>query len=98
MIRTSDADPDSQENAGSSYVIFGAGSFDASFDLSDLNGTNGFVINGIDADNGLGNLVSAAGDVNSDGFDDLIIGARGAGSSYVIFGRADFTSFVAAAT
>lgn len=95
LIGTSVADPNGQESAGSSYVIFGTEGFDASFDISDLNGTNGFVINGINAGDGLGGSVSRAGDVNSDGFDDLIIGARGAGESYVIFGRADFNSFVA---
>ncbi len=62
--------------------------------LSDLNGANGFVINGIDEGDGSGCSVSGAGDVNGDGFDDLIIGAPCAdpdgkdyaGESYVVFG------------
>ncbi len=89
------ADPNSQDSAGSSYVVFGSNSgFDTQFNLSSLNGSEGFVINGIDANNLSGNSVSSAGDINGDGFDDLIIGAPGAspngqniaGSSYVVFG------------
>src|SRR4028119_2109344 len=80
--------------AGQSYVVFGSNSgFAASFNLSALNGSNGFAINGIaDADLS-GSSVSSAGDVNGDGFDDLIIGAKYAdgngissGQSYVVFG------------
>ncbi len=63
------------------------------FNLSDLNGANGFAINGINAYDASGYSVSSAGDVNSDGIDDLIIGAFGAdpnglssGQSYVLFG------------
>jgi hypothetical protein len=59
-----------------------------------LNGSNGFAINGIAANDESGYSVSSAGDVNGDGFDDLIIGARFAdpngidlaGQSYVVFG------------
>ena len=36
---------------------------------------NGFVLNGIDSGDFSGVSVSGAGDVNGDGFDDLIIGA-----------------------
>lgn len=58
----------------------------ASFDLSELNGKTGFVLNGINENDFAGNDVSGAGDVNGDGFDDLIINASGAGQSYVVFG------------
>ena len=64
------------------------------FELSSLDGPNGFVINGIDAGDNSGFSVSAAGDVNGDGIDDIIIGAQfadpngssAAGESYVVFG------------
>ncbi|MEP3891412.1 MAG: hypothetical protein ABJN69_13215 [Hellea sp.] len=87
-----------QSNEGVSYLVFGqAGGFSASLDPSTHNGTNGIIINGIDANDGNGGSVSSAGDINGDGFDDILIGARGAdpngsgsGESYVIYGRADF--------
>ncbi len=47
--------------------------------LEDLDGRNGLAISGLDLDGGLGSSVSNAGDVNGDGFDDLIIGAPRAG-------------------
>src|SRR4051812_25104841 len=58
-------------------------------------GANGFGIQGPAAGDEAGWSISAAGDVNGDGFDDFIIGApfdgdggTNAGSAYVIFGRA----------
>jgi hypothetical protein len=63
------------------------------FSLSNLNGTSGFAINGINPDDRSGNSISSAGDINGDGLDDLIIGADGAdpkgdnsGQTYVVFG------------
>ena len=88
-------DPNGNSRAGESYVLFGNSSgFSPSLDLSTLDGTNGFVINGIDEGDGSGRSVSGAGDVNGDGLDDLIIGATGgdpngnpnAGESFVVFG------------
>ena len=71
--------------------------FEPVFNLADLDGNNGFVINGIDGDDGSGISVSSAGDINGVGIDDLIIDASvaqpngndGAGESYIVFCRAE---------
>src|ERR671932_354714 len=95
IIGANRATPNGIFEAGQSYVVFGSNSgFDASVNLSELNGSNGFAINGIAANDYSGYSVSSAGDVNGDGIDDLIIGAkyadpngiRNAGQSYVVFG------------
>jgi len=89
------SDPDSRTDSGETYVVFGSGTpFPAIIDLSTLDGTDGFGINGIDAGDDSGRSVSSAGDVNGDGYDDLLIGARGAfgngsrdaGETFVVFG------------
>ena len=96
IIGASGADPNDGSEAGESYVIFGAqGWSSASIDLSLLDAKDGFQINGIGTDNWSGGSVSHAGDVNGDGFDDVIIGARfsdtndsvHSGQSYVVFGQ-----------
>ena len=93
IIGAPDANPvdginDAGESAGESYVVFGRTTgFPAAINLSDLNGSNGFVIYGIERFGFLGFSVSAAGDVNRDGIDDVIISAPGVGMSGVVFGR-----------
>ncbi len=91
------ADPNGDSVAGESYVVFGkASGFAPAIDLGSLDGSTGFRLDGIDADDWSGRSVASAGDVNGDGFDDLIIGACGgdpngksdAGESYVVFGKA----------
>jgi Ca2+-binding RTX toxin-like protein len=81
-------------------VVFGGTDLGASGSISFqdrsssfLDGSNGFVINGIAASDRSGFSVSAAGDVNGDGIGDVIIGApdtdangTSSGSSYIIFG------------
>ncbi len=76
--------------AGSTRAL---GAFPAVFELSSLDGTNDFVINGVDMDDFSRRSVSAVDDVNGDGVDDIIIGAKRAapnglrsGESYVVFG------------
>ena len=77
--------------AGETYVVFGkASGFNAEFYLSMLDGSNGFVLDGVHAQDYSGSSVSAAGDVNGDGFGDLLIGTSSTVESYVVFGRADF--------
>ena len=46
-------------------------------DLSSLDGSNGFKISGVAANDQSGCSVAAAGDVNGDGFGDVIVGASG---------------------
>ena len=77
---------------GASYVIFGSQSgFPASFNLTTLNGINGFTVPGVAAGGLLGWSVSIAGDMNGDNLSDLVLGAykvnSGLGASYVIFGQ-----------
>jgi hypothetical protein len=68
-----DADP-----GGESYVVFGtAAGFAATLELSDLDGSNGFRIDGG------GFSVAGAGDVNGDGIDDVIVNG-----AHVVFGTA----------
>ncbi len=91
IIGADRADPNGS-SSGSSYVVFGNNTgFNATINLSTLDGSNGFRLDGAAENDFSGRAVSAAGDVNGDGFDDLLIGAFGAGSisgsSYVVFGN-----------
>ena len=87
---------------GASYIVFGkandasgASNFDANVQLSELDGSDGFRIEGTNTYDWSGDSVSSAGDFNGDGFDDVIIGAHGAesngvsnsGSTYIVFGK-----------
>ena len=80
--------------------MFGAAGGLSTIDLDDVAaGIGGFEILGQSIDMA-GRSVASAGDVDGDGFDDVIVGAigndaggDGAGAAYVIFG-ADFTGQV----
>lgn len=91
-------------NTGIAYVIFGNanGTFGTAdgagrmvIDTNVLTAAQGFIIRGEVSGDKLGASVSAAGDVNGDGYADLLVGATGAdaggnsaGQAYVIFGSA----------
>ena len=96
IVGASEASPNGSFS-GAAYVVFGkASGFPASFNVSNLNGSNGFRIAGESSGNRAGNAVSRAGDVNGDGIADVIVGASeaspngaaAAGAAYVIFGKA----------
>ncbi len=94
IIGASGPTPTVAIRARATWCLAAIRGFDAALELSELDGSNGFVLNGIDADDRSGFSVSGAGDINGDGIDDLIIGAYGAdpngsssGESYVVFGR-----------
>ena len=87
------SDPAGGVDAGRSYVVFGKTS-GSPVDLSGVaTGVGGFVINGLSTAANSGFSVSAAGDVNGDGFADVIVGSPGTspGTSYVVFGKATGT-------
>ncbi|MEM7705620.1 MAG: integrin alpha [Pseudomonadota bacterium] len=71
------------------YVVFGAATFPAELELSDLSGSNGFVVEGPAGNQRLGAALAGAGDFNNDGLDDLVIGAPqdGGGRGYVLLGN-----------
>ena len=80
------------DDGGEAYVVFGKASGFGTIDLTTLSQTDGFIIQGDVGGDEAGFSVSSAGDVNGDGFDDLIVGAPygadGAGEAYVVFGTA----------
>ena len=88
--------------AGMSYVVFGTASGFGTLSTVDLTnlGNEGFRISAVGPHNDSGYGVSAAGDVNGDGFADLIVASSaasphtgdGAGESYVIFGAKFITT------
>jgi hypothetical protein len=103
LITSATFGDDGGADAGEAYVIFGSaagfGTVDGTgrrvLDLTMLTTAQGFIIQGDAADDRAGSSVAAAGDINGDGFADLVVGANlgddggsAAGESYVIFGGA----------
>ncbi|MEP4380467.1 MAG: VCBS domain-containing protein, partial [Alphaproteobacteria bacterium] len=102
LVGAPKANPDGQNDEGGVYVVFGTNTgFAAEIDMGDFaagDGTVGFEIQGINGGDNAGWSAGAAGDVNGDGFDDIVIGAHYAdpngassGATYVIFGKQDLS-------
>jgi len=104
LLAASKGDPQGRTDAGESYLVYGsAGGIGSGgvLDPASLNGTNGVRIdcrNAGDSYNGtyIGLSGGEAGDVNGDGYGDLLIGAEYAdsqgmtdsGEGYLVYGRA----------
>lgn len=86
------AHPSGRLRAGIAFVVYGRSSgFPASLDLSTLTIDDGFEIRGIDSEDRAGHSVAGVGDVNTDGLDDVLVGAPDAasdrGEAYIVFGQ-----------
>ena len=82
----------STDNRGEAVVLFGSrDGFDAELTIADIDGTNGFLLNGKVREEYFAISGGHAGDVNGDGIDDLIVGTMAqdgaSGEAYVVFGR-----------
>jgi glycosylphosphatidylinositol phospholipase D len=97
LIVTAPGARSSSSNTGQGFVIFGTSTLPGTFDLSTLNGSNGFAISATDlqATTPAGDSV-AIGDLNDDGFGDIAFGSRSAfpnglssaGEVWVVYGHA----------
>ena len=101
IVLTAEAADANGLDSGAAYVVYGKVGTRGTLDLATVIGTNGFRIAGGAAGDHMGNAC-AAGDVNHDGFSDLVIGAENAqpngqfsGAAYVVFGKAAFPASVA---
>lgn len=86
-----------QSNAGIAYVIYGDSSITEDINLFEFqSGAAGFKTHGSDGDN-LGYTACSTGDVNNDGYDDIILSSsnanlNNAGNFFVLFGGASILS------
>lgn len=97
IIGAAGGDPFDPATRNDAYVVFGnnEGTLGvvAAGGIANLDGTFGFRIVGMSPDDFAGTSVGSAGDINGDGFDDIIVGASPAvrngmsiGEAYVVFG------------
>lgn len=82
---------------GRTYIVYGddaPNAFPGVFSLAAIDGSNGFTLDNASPFDDLANQVTAAGDVNGDGLDDILTGARfkrqppatPTGGAYLVYG------------
>lgn len=104
LLGVSNANANHQFRAGATYVVFGhGGTFDAQLNLAQMDISQGLRIDGFAKNQFSGASVSAAGDINGDGYGDISIASPGLfgtpnsippDGTYVVYGR-DFSHGVA---
>lgn len=100
IIGAPSASPSVPNGTGRAHVVYGkntavAGQFPPVLSLTLLNGANGFRLVGVGATEECGYAVAGGGDINHDGVDDVLVGARSgdrnmlgnSGVTYVVYGR-----------
>jgi hypothetical protein len=91
MVGAPNAGPDYRRRAGEVAVVFGhAGKFRSNIRPHVLNGEDGFTIIGPGKSDRVGEAVAGAGDVNGDGYGDILIGASASrhGNAFLVLGKA----------
>lgn len=79
-------------NSGAAYILFGRASWSAgSVEVETLMAADGFRIYGTFKGQNVGKAVKGAGDVNNDGFDDVLIASDS--ETYLLYGKAGAFAF-----
>ena len=86
LVGAPDLNVADREDAGQAFLIYGKQGGPGDIDVTNLGADQGFAISGAAAEDRAGQDVSAAGDINGDGFADLLVGAPYANSAYVLYG------------
>lgn len=88
---------DGGSDRGRVYVVYGAASKPASIDVENAN----VIINGVSDNNFFGYALSAEGDINNDGYDDIVVTAIAAtdtgtnrGRAYIFYGGSAMSSSI----
>jgi hypothetical protein len=98
VVGAPNADPNG-DVSGRAYVVFGKANANGVLLADVAQGVGGFAMDGENEGDQVGLSVSGAGDVNGDGFADVIVGTDQAdpngedsGRAYVVFGKSDTTT------
>jgi VCBS repeat-containing protein len=81
--------PGTSSWAGATYIVYGSTALSAGLNLSTdaIDASNGFKLTGA-ASSYLGQVVSSVGDLNGDGFSDVVVSSAESNSAYVLYGSA----------